>query len=469
MDVSSRRFIKTTKESFKPSPQELSQKAVELYQKGQLPQAEQLFLEVLSWHRENAIALHLLGIIAFNKQQFQQAVSFFSTALAIEPNNAALYSDRGFALHYLDQTHDALENYNKAIALDPNILVTHLNRGNSLKLLRRFDEALQSFTHALGVDPDYASAHWNKSLLLLALGDYENGWKAYEWRWKTDSFLSPRRNFSQPPWIGNESISGKIILLHSEQGFGDTIQFCRYVKLVAEIGARILLEVEYPLLVLLRQLDGVATFVPKGTPIPAFDLHCPLLSLPLAFNTTLATIPSAQQYLTSDAGKVLDWERRLGGKKAPRIGLVWSGRREHQNDHNRSMPLSLLLEHLPVGPQYVSLQQQVRNEDKETLESHPEIAHFGDELEDFAETAALCELMDIVISVDTSIAHLSGALGKSTWVMLPYIADWRWLLEREDSPWYPSVKLYRQESPGNWPSVLSRVNNDILIAGTYPK
>jgi len=219
---------------------------------------------------------------------------------------------------------------------------------------------------------------------------------------------------------------------------------------------------------LLQQLDGVTEFVIKGSAIPAFDIHCPLLSLPLAFKTNLGTIPHAQKYLASDSNKVSDWAGKLGEKTAPRIGLVWSGRREHRNDQNRSILLSALSEYLPAGPQYVCLQNQVRIDDQAILESRRDIAYFGHALEDFSDTAALCELMDVVISVDTSVAHLSAALGKTTWVLLPCIPDWRWLLERDDSPWYPSARLYRQEPAGSWKNVFIKVENDLLRLDNRP-
>ena len=442
--------------------QNLLQKASELYKSGQLPEAEQVLTGILHLQPENIATLHTLGMIAYDNKQYRRAVNLISKAIALSPPNAALFSNRGLALYHLNDVKASLEDYFKAISINPHIAVTHFNQGNSLKLSRQFYGAVQSFVNALAIEPDYASAHWNKALTLLLLGHYETGWKEYEWRWKTKSFQSPRRNFSQPLWTGNESLEGKTILLHSEQGLGDTLQFCRYISLVADRGARIVLEVEHPLVGLLRPLDGITRLVPKGFALPDFDVHCPLLSLPLAFKTTLNTIPCFQKYLSGDPAKVSLWERRLGQKTAPRIGLVWSGRVDHHNDHNRSIRLSALLEYLPAGPRYISLQKQFTPGDRATLHSLKNISCFDNELEDFADTAALCELMDIVITVDTSVAHLSGALGRPTWVLLPFIPDWRWLLDREDSPWYPGAKLYRQMSHGNWNSVLSRVNNDLL-------
>ena len=408
-------------------------------------------------------ALHQLGLMAFEHNEYQRAVDLIGKAISLNPDIAAFHSDRGLALQRLKRLDEALESYEKAIALNSSIPIIHLNRGNALKEKRHLEAAIESYDNAIAIKPDYATAHWNKALEQLILGDFEKGWKSFEWRWKEESFPSPRRNFPHPLWLGEESLQDRTILLHSEQGLGDTIQFCRYVPLVAKLGGRVVLEVEQPLLGLLEQLSGVSAFVAKGLPLPAFDLQSPLLSLPLAFKTKLHTIPSAQKYLDADTRKVAEWHQKLGPKRMPRIGLVWSGRPEYQNDHVRSMKLADLIEQLPSGLRYVTLQKEIRSADRESLESHNNIAYYGEELKDFTDTAALCEVMDVVISVDTSVAHLSGALGKPTWVLLPFIPDWRWLLEREESPWYQSVKLYRQETEDDWSSVLHRVKHDLLL------
>lgn len=298
---------------------------------------------------------------------------------------------------------------------------------------------------------------------MLLRGEFETGWREHEWRWKSDqtSSFKEKRAFRQPLWLGQESIAGKSILLYMEQGLGDTLQFCRYVKMVADLGARVILEVHKALATLVSDLEGVSQLITRGTPLPAFDYHCPLLSLPLAFKTTLATIPSSSRYLISDAAKVALWRTRLVGNSAPLIGLVWSGNPIHGNDRNRSIPLADLIRHLPDKFQYVSLQKDVRDMDRTTLETNSNVWKFTDDLDDFTDTAALCECLDLIVSVDTSVAHLCGALGKRTWILLPFSPDWRWLLDREDSPWYSHVKLYRQKSIGAWSEVLNRVAMDL--------
>ena len=296
----------------------------------------------------------------------------------------------------------------------------------------------------------------------LLSGNFKNGWEDYEWRWKSEEISKTvgARNFSQPLWLGAESLKDKTILLYAEQGLGDTIQFCRYAQLVEERGAKVILEVQRPLVNLLKDLKGPSQIIAKGDTPTNFDYQCPLLSLPLAFKTELHTIPPTQSISTPQE-KISEWQAKLGEKSKPRIGIVWSGSTEHKNDHNRSLTLSNLMPHLSPYVEYICLQKELRSIDKELLSKHPQIKYFGDTLEDFTDTAALCELMDVVISVDTSVAHLASTLGKPTWVLLPYSPDWRWLLDRNDSPWYPSVKLYRQEKIHDWHGVLEKVKSDL--------
>src|SRR5712671_1431705 len=298
-------------------------------------------------------------------------------------------------------------------------------------------------------------------MALLLKGNIEQGFELYEWRWKTEKSKKDHRNFMQPLWLGQEALQDKTILLYSEQGLGDTIQFCRYARLVADRGANVVLEVPKPLLGLLQGLAGVSEVVEMGLPLPAFDFHCPFPSLPLAYKTTLDTIPNPVAYLQSRRDKFEFWAKKLGEKTTTRVGLVWSGSTSNKHYHDRSLDLELLLPHLHGKYDYICLQKELREVDRVPLRSSS-IRFFGDELNDFTDTAALCDLMDVVISIDTSVAHLSGALGKATWVLLPYVADWRWLLDRDDSPWYPSVRLYRQNSENNWNSVFESVKGDLL-------
>jgi hypothetical protein len=264
--------------------------------------------------------------------------------------------------------------------------------------------------------------------------------------------------FLQPPWLGEDAISGKVILIHSEQGLGDTIQFCRYVPLVTARGAHVIFEVAPPLQKLMTGFAGTAQVISRGDPLPDFDLHCPLLSLPLAFGTKLETIPSDVPYLQAPSSALTNWDTRLGPKGRPRIGLVWSGNAINERDRERSIDLRSFLPLLDVEVTFVSLQKDVRAPDAALLRERGDILHLGDELEDFSATAELISQLDLVISVDTSVAHLAGALGKPVWILVTHIPDWRWLLDREDSPWYPTARLFRQPRLDDWDNVIIRVH-----------
>ena len=406
------------------------------------------------------------GISLEELKKFDEAVVSYDRAIAIRPDFAECYSNRGNALKELNQLVAAVASFDRAIAIKPDYAEAHSNRGMALQELKQIVAAVVSYDRAIAIKADYPAAYWNKSLALLLNGDFERGWELYEWRWKREDKSKYRRSFVQPLWLGAQSLKGKTILLYGEQGLGDTIQFCRYVKLVSDLGARVVLEVDKSLASLLEELAGVSELIVRGDALPFFDYHCPLLSLPLAFKTELSTIPCSAKYISTDALKMTHWKNKLDVKTKPRVGLAWSGSTWHKNDHNRSIFLSELMHRLPSGFQYVSLQKETRQIDKLTLESNPHIIRFGGELNDFTDTAALCELMDVVISVDTSVAHLAGALGTPTWILLPFIPDWRWLLDRDDSPWYTSVKLYRQPTIGDWNSVFAKVGSDLaqLIA-----
>ncbi|HWR00430.1 MAG TPA: tetratricopeptide repeat protein [Chlorobaculum sp.] len=430
--------------------------------------------------------------------RFDEAAASYDQAIAIKPDFAEAFSNRGNALQKLERYEAATESFEKAIAINPGIAQLHYNRANALKKLRRFDAALASYDRAIAIKPDYPEAFNNrglllqelnlldaaiasfdaalavkdnyhdarlhKSLALLLRGEFAQGWELYESRWQTGKLAAFKRDFRQPLWLGCEPIAGKTILLHSEQGFGDSIQFCRYARSVADLGARVVLEAEVPLAGLFESLAGVSELVARGETLPDFDCHSPLMSLPLAFRTDINSIPCPRPYLKSDPYKMDRWKSRIGAETKPLAGLAWSGNAAHTNDAGRSIPLSRMIRHLPPGLAYVSLQKEVRKDDRETLDSHPNILDFGDELNDFSDTAALCELMDIVISVDTGVAHLGGALGRPTWVLLPFSPDWRWLLDRDDSPWYPSMRLFRQQEPDDWKPVLEMVGRSLMDA-----
>jgi tetratricopeptide (TPR) repeat protein len=404
------------------------------------------------------------GRVLAQLDRWEPALASYDKAIAIQPQFAEAHFNRGLVLSKLLQAEAALASFDRSIALRADFPEAHYNRGLVLANLKQVDEALASYDKAISLRPGYVEAHQNRSWMLLLTGELARGWIDYEWRWKepdgTD--IRHKRNFRRPLWTGEESIAGKTILLHAEQGLGDTIQFSRYAKRVAALGARVILEVQRALAPLLERLHGVSGLIMQGSALPDFDIQCPLLSLPLSFKTALDSIPSVAGDLEADSSKVAHWREVLGEKRLPRVGLVWSGSPLHKNDQNRSIPVSEMIGHLPEGFQYVCLQKDLRENDRQALKSSPGILTFVDGLNDFSDTAALCACMDIIVSVDTSVAHLAGALGLETWILLPYHADWRWLLNREDSPWYPSVRLYRQDNAGEWQGVLARLRADLL-------
>ena len=428
-----------------------------------LEEALSSYDKAISLQADYAEAYYNRGTVLEKLECLEEALSSYDKAISLQADFAEVYYNRGNVLHKLKRLEEALSSYDKAISLQANYAEAYSNRGTVLQELQRSEEALSSYDKAISLQANYAEAYWNSSLCYLLAGNFNDGWPRYEWRWQSErmSKTAGVRNFSQPLWLGIESLKDQTILLYAEQGLGDTIQFSRYVSLVAMLGAKVVLEVQPSLVKLLSYLEGISQIITKGDKLPHFDYQCPLLSLPLAFKTELQTIPSVSQNISSDIEKVAKWQAILGEKTKPRVGIVWSGSATHKNDHQRSLTLSQLITYLPSDYEYVSLQKEISDVDKEVLTKHYEIKHFGGDLKDFTDTAALCELIDIVISIDTSVAHLAGTLGKTTWILLPYSPDWRWLLDRNDSPWYSSVKLYRQEKINDWDGVLVNIESDL--------
>jgi hypothetical protein len=422
-----------------------------------------LYDQAIALDPARAEAYYKRGNALKNLGRLEAAIASFDQAIALDPGYAHAYCNRGVAQHALGLTSAALSSYDRAIALDNADARAHYNRALLMQDCSRWEEALASYDRAISIDPGFADAQYNRSLALLFTGDFGNGWRAFEWRWNNALRLAigEQRQFAQPLWLGEESIAGKRLLLYSEGGLGDTLQFCRYATLCAAQGATVLLEVQSPLLGLLAGLDGVAQVFATGGALPPFDYHCPLMSLPLAFRTTFDTIPAAPRYLHASAAGVEQWRRLLGERRRPRIGLAWSGNPDNPVDQRRSIRLADWVAHLPREFQYFRLQKHVREADRAVLAANPFIDSRDEELLNFDSAAPLCTLMDVVISVDTSMAHLSGALGRRTWILLPFNPDWRWLQQRNDSPWYPTAKLYRQEPGGAWNEVLARVAADL--------
>ena len=458
----------------------------------QYPEAIAAYDRCLALDPGNFIAWSNRGSALLHSRRFDEAVASYERALALQSRGTARapspwlanpYLNRGAALQESGRFEAALESYDRAIAADPGLAAAHANRGCTLDCLGRPQEALASCERAIALAPDYAAAHVNRAITLLRLGRFPEGWAEYEWRWRDigSALCRDRRHGSVPLWLGREPLAGKTILLHAEQGYGDTLQFCRYAGLVRDRGATVVLQVPSALKRVLGRLEGVARVVLRDEPTPDVDFQCPLMSLPLAFGTTLASIPSGQRYLTGQPELVERWRQRLGERRGFRVGLVWSGGFRPNEPQwwsanaRRNVGLANLamLEHPRI--EYVSLQKgepaaagppDLREPQEPRASRGADwteslVDHTG-ELFDFADTAALIENLDLVISVDTATAHLAAALGKPTWILSRFDGCWRWLLNRADSPWYPSVRLFRQQAPGTWDGVVRQVRDELF-------
>jgi tetratricopeptide (TPR) repeat protein len=397
-----------------------------------------------------------------NLKRFDEAIAEGKRAHRLDPGNAETCNNIGAALRLLGRDQEALEWFDKALDLRPGSVETLNNKIISLYGVHRFDEIFALYDRMKSLGLNNATTEWNVSLAHLLTGNLEAGWPGHEVRLQLPSSFYPK--FPQPIWLGEQDIEGKTVLICADEGLGDTIQFARYAPMLGARGARVVLAVQAPLQRLLAGLSGVAQCIPMSavSALPAFDCHCPVSSLPLAFATRLDTIPSATPYLPAPAtGLVQAWEDRLGPHSKLRVGLVWSGSPGHSNDVNRSISLRSLSRILDVDASFVSLQTDPRPDDKAQL-GQTNIVDLTAHLTDFAETAALVSCLDLVITVDTSVAHLAGALGRPTWILLPWTPDYRWLLDREDSPWYPTVRLFRQTEARDYATVLERVRSELL-------
>jgi tetratricopeptide (TPR) repeat protein len=402
----------------------------------------------------------------------EQALESCDKALALRPNYAEAWSNRANALSDLNRPQEAQASYERARAAASSFADAWNNLGLTFVDMNRHADALAAYDRALALTPDSAETHWNRALCLLQTGELEAGFAEYEWRWQRKRIAPSRRAFDAPLWLGDAPLDGKTILLHAEQGLGDTLQFCRYAALVAKQGARVVLEVQPELMRLLGPLAGVDELVAAGNPLPAFDYHCPLLSLPLALGTVVSTIPADTPYLFADPQASKQWRARIeAAVRAPvkKVGLVWAGgHRPHvpelrKNDARRSLNVDRFAPILDTpGVQFFSLQKGEHAERQlaELRERHDagrRVIDWTCELTDFADTAALVDNLDLVVSVDTSTAHLAGAMNKPVWILNRLDTCWRWMLEREDTPWYPSARLFRQPSLGDWDSVIDDI------------
>jgi tetratricopeptide (TPR) repeat protein len=399
------------------------------------------------------------GAILRNMQYFDEAYYDFEKAIEINPDFAASYNNRGNNLVDLDRLEDALASFDRALELKPDYAEAYSNRGNCLRLLRRLDKAIASYDQAIALRPE-AEFEENKALALLLAGDFEKGWQLNESRWKRGNVQNVFA-FGRPLWLGDENIAGKRIFIHHEQGFGDTIHFIRYIPQLAALGAHVIVTVQPALKTLVSSVEGASVVLGDEEP-PPFDCQCPLLSLPLAFKTRLETIPAKVPYLSVSAERMNVWKGRLPDTEKPRIALAWAGNSQFRGDRRRSIGLAALAPLLSVPDvQFISIQKDLREGDDDILRNHPELVVLGPELRDFSDTAAVMSQVDLVISSDTAVVHLAGALGRPVWMLLEYVPDWRWMIDREDSPWYPTARLFRQRRAGDWEGVVASVSDEL--------
>jgi tetratricopeptide (TPR) repeat protein len=421
------------------------------------------FDKAIALFPDHAVAHNNRAVALQDVKRFDDALEGFDRAIALKLDYAEAYYNRAMALHALNRFDEALAGFGKAIALRPDYAEAYHNLGTVLQDLTRLDDALAAYGEAIALRPDYAEAYNNQSFCLLQKGSFEQGWRLHEWRKKLEAPVG-NRFFPQPLWLGREDISDKTLFVHWEQGLGDTLQFCRYGKLLRDRGARVVMSVQEPLYRLLKRMSPYVRIINHDEVPAAFDYYCPMMSLPLALGTTLDTILSEQCYIFADEQACKAWDARLPPKAKPpigiakiRIGVAWSGNAKHKNDHNRSIDLATFAPLFSADAHWISLQKELRRGDAALLQEL-RIASYGDEMKDFADTAALIDVLDLVITVDTSVAHLAGAMGKQVWILLPYHSDWRWLLDRDDSPWYPTARLFRQDEMRSWENVIARVH-----------
>ena len=412
--------------------------------------------------RENVEALLERADTLQRLRRHEEAARDYNAALRIRVNEmATILNRRSNALLDLDRPAEALDGYDRALELLPLNASLLFNRANVLQKLSRMDEAVADYDRALAVKPDLAEAKMERSHCRLARGDFEAGFFEYESRWETAQLKNVKSGSSQPLWLGKENLEGRAILLWAEQGYGDAIQFMRYVPLVARLAGKTVLRTPAGLTTLAKSLDCPLSVITAKDPLPAHDFHCPLMSLPLAFGTRLETIPADIPYLAAETGQVEKWRKRLGARSRPAVGLAWAGRRREPVNHSRDMRLEMFSPLMRFDLDVISLQKETPEEDRRALESMPRLMRLGERMSDFAETAALIENLDLVISVDSVVAHLAGALGKPVWILLRYSGEWRWLLDRTDSPWYPTARIFRQKTPGDWGGVVSDTVREI--------
>ena len=458
----------STQDTTSEAAADLLAQAIDAHEQGQMLVASGLLAQLVRQAPEDAEVRLWAGILAFETGDFAEAAAHFRHASRLTPQQAMAHYNLGLCLEALQENQGAIAAYSQAIAgqadyvqairLAPDYADGYFNRGVLRAEQDRLTEAEQDYQRAIDLEPNHESAQFALAVCWLSLGRWQQGWPQYEWRWRFAAVNRSRPPRIAPPWDGQAPLQGKRLLIDYEQGYGDCLQFCRFVPTLAALGADIQLRIQPALRPLLGSLSGVQRLICDEPP-SACDYQLNLMSLPALLAITPENIPASQGYLSAPAERVAHWQSRLTEVGRPKIGLVWAGNPHHSNDRQRSLPLAQLLAALPPGPSYFSLQRHLSAEDAALLPTRPDICLLGEELTDFADTAALCSQLDRVICVDTAVAHLCGALGVPVWILLPFAADWRWLRQREDSPWYATARLFRQSQPGDWHGVLVQISD----------
>jgi tetratricopeptide (TPR) repeat protein len=426
-----------------------------------LADAEAALRRALQLSPQMASALTMLGNVLLEKNDLDGAIEQGRRAIAADPNLPAAHNNLASALERRGDLEAAEEAYRRAVALDERSVEAITNLGSLLRKLGRMDSAVECWQRALAIRPNNPDAQWNLALATLALGDFEHGWTLYESRFACAHSRRYWRDYPVPRWQG-ESLAGRTILLHAEQGLGDTIQFARFVPALSERGAAVVLECQPALVELMKTVPQIAAAIPTGEPPPRFDTHLQLMSVPAVLRTTLQTLPASVPYVFPDAARSEQWAQRFGDLRGRKIGLVWAGRPTHEDDAARSMPLAALLPLAEVGDaSFISLQLGPSAAQISDIASRLPLIDVSEHLHDFRDTAAVIDNLDLLITVDTAPAHLAGALGKPVWTLLATAPDFRWMYDRTDSPWYPTMRLFRQKRRGDWSEVVAAVVDEL--------
>ncbi|WP_255502515.1 tetratricopeptide repeat protein [Okeania sp. KiyG1] len=414
---------------------------------------------MLETEGENSRSLHLLGVIAGLEGQVKEAVAYLSQAVKLNPNNPEIHSNLGLALKDNQELEAAIKHYQKALELKQNYAEPYNGLGKIFLELGKLLESQQYYEQALKLDKNHANVHFGLAIILLKQGNFIQGFIEYEWRWKKKDFISP--NFSQPLWNGS-NFNGKTLLVYTEQGLGDSIQFIRYIPLVKKLGGRVIVKCNQAgLKLLFTTVSGIDDLFVKGEKLPDFDLQIPLMSLPRICGTTLETIPAEIPYLSIP--KSTHFQISSAPEKNLKIGICWQTSSNTKTSQKRSCQVKYLQQILSIGKtNFYLLQKEVSVADLEWLNSQTKIHNLGSYFNDLADTAAAIKQLDLVITIDTVVAHLAGALGKPVWVILNFDSDWRWMLDRNDSLWYPTARLFRQAKIGDWDSVFIELKQAVI-------